>query len=335
MKKFFSILTLVFLSLSPLASSIHAKPATAEPQQKIDLAMTLKFIHSWSARDKWDKFPESPSFAYYNTYSLKALNAEIGPELRKKIIDALKSCQMKDGGFSAGSDHGTESNTILTYYSLATLDLLGALDSIDGQRAAAYVRSLVQKDGSIKAKAVDTGATLATTYFGVASLGLLHALDTVDKKSVAAYIGTYREKGKGYGLIQGKISMPGATYMAVKSLSLLGELTPSARTEIVNYLKGTRYSGRMKQNTYSTLPSLQDMTAVIDTLAELSALNVIDKSNVYKFIESLYIPDNGGFGPEPGLGTTPPSTYYAVECLQKIGKLDASNPQSQQRRKQS
>ncbi len=335
MKKFFAVLTLVFLSLSPLASSLHAKPATEEPRQKIDLAMTLKFIQGWSARDKWDKFPESPSFAYYNAYSLKALNAEIGPELRMKIIDALKSCQMKDGGFSAGPDHGTESNTILTYYSLATLDLLGALDSIDGQQAAAYVRSLVQKDGSIKAKTADAGATLATTYFGVASLGLLHALDTVDKKGVASYIGTYRETGKGYGLIQGKISMPGATFMAVKSLSLLGELTPAVRKDVVNYLKGTRYSGRMKHNTYSTLPSLQDMTAVVDTLAELSALNVIDKGNVYKFIESLYIPENGGFGPEPGLGTTPPSTYYAVDCLQKIGKLDAPTVQSPQRGKQS
>ena len=298
----------------------------AEPQQKIDLAMTLKFIQGWSTRDKWDKFPESPSFAYYNTYSLKALNGEISPELKQKIVAALKSCQMKDGGFSAGPGQGTESNTIFTYYSLATLDLLNALDSIDLQHAITYVHSLVQKDGSIKAKTADAGATLATTYYGVASLGLLHALDTVDKKSVIGYINTYREERKGYCLIQGKISMPGATFMAVKSLSLLGGLTPDVRKEVVNYLKGSRYSGRMKQNTYSTLPNLQDMAAVIDTLAELSSLNVIDKDSVYKFIESLYIPENGGFGPEPGLGTTPPSTYQAVNCLAKIGKLDALYP---------
>ena len=169
------------MALSPLTPSIHAKQRTAEPQRKIDLAMTVKFIQSWSTRDKWDKFPESPSFAYYNTYSLKALNAEISPELREKIVDALKSCQMKDGGFSAGPGHGADSNTIFTYYSLATLDLLNALDSIDGQQAVVYVRSLVRKDGSIKAKADDAGATLATTYYGVASLGLLHALEDEDE----------------------------------------------------------------------------------------------------------------------------------------------------------
>ena len=324
MKKFFAVLAFVLMSLSSFTSSIHAKQTIAEPQQKIDLAMTLKFIQAWSVRDKWDKFPESPSFAYYNVYSLKALNTEISPELRTKIVDALKSCQMKDGGFSAGPGHGTDSNTIFTYYSLATLDLLNALDSIDRQQAIAYVSSLVQKDGSIKAKAADAGATLATTYYGIASLGLLHALDTVNKKSVIGYIDTYREGRKGYCLIQGKISMPGATFMAVKSLSLLGGLTPAVRTEVVDYLTRTRYSGRMKHNTYSTLPNMQDMAAVIEALQELSALNIINKHSVYQFVESLYVPENGGFGPEPGLGTTPPSTYYALACLEKIGELGQS-----------
>jgi prenyltransferase beta subunit len=323
MKKSFAVLAVV-LTLSSFTSSIHAKQTIAEPQQKIDLAMTLKFIQAWSARDKWDKFPESPSFAYYNVYSLKALNTEISPELRTKIVDALKSCQMKDGGFSAGPGHGTDSNTIFTYYSLATLDLLNALDSIDRQQAIAYVRSLVQKDGSIKAKAADAGATLATTYYGVASLGLLHVLDTVDKKSVIGYINTYREGRKGYCLIQGKISMPGATFMAVKSLSLLGGLTHAVRTEVVDYLTRTRYSGRMKHNTYSTLPNMQDMAAVIEALQELSSLNIINKHSVHQFVESLYVPENGGFGPEPGLGTTPPSTYYALVCLEKIGELGQS-----------
>lgn len=321
MKKLFAVLLLALMSLSSFASGIHAANKAGEPQKTIDLTMTLKFIQGWSARDKWDKFPESPSFAYYNVYSLKALNAEISPELRTKIVDALKSCQMKDGGFSAGPGHGTDSNTIFTYYSLATLDLLNALGSIDRQQAAAYVTSLVQKDGGIKAKASDAGATLATTYYGIASLGLLRALDTVDKKNVIAYINTYREGRKGYCLIQGKISMPGATFMAVKSLSLLGGLTPAVRTEVVNYLTRTRYSGRMKHNTYSTLPNMQDMAAVVEALAELSSLNVINKYSVYQFVESLYVPENGGFGPEPGLGTTPPSTYSALACLEKIGEL--------------
>lgn len=325
--RFQKILSLVMpaLLLASMASFSHAAEKKKEPQKKIDLAMTLKFIQGWSSRDKWDKFPESPSFAYYNAYSLKALNADIRPELRKKIIDALKNCQMKDGGFSAGQGYSTESNTIFTYYSLAALDLLHALDAIDQKKAADYIRSLVQKDGGVKAKAADTNATLATTYYGVASLGLLKALDTLDKKSVIAYINTYREDRKGYCLIQGKISLPGATFMAIKSLSLLGWVTPDIRKEVVNYLKESRYSGRVKSAQYTTLPSMEEMAEVLETLSELSSVNVVDKNNVYKFVESLYIPENGGFGPEPGLGTTPPSTYYAIVCLEKIGRLNGKN----------
>ena len=320
-QKIISIAALVcvfFVSTAGFSSSAEKKQ---EPPKKIDLSMTLEFIQTWSARDKWDKFPESPSFAYYNTYSLKALKADLRPELRNKIITALKNCQMKDGGFSAGPNYGKDSNVIYTYYSLATLDLLNALDSIDRAKAVEYIGSLTLKDGSIKAKTADARATLATTYYGIASLGLLKALDTVDKKSVIAYINTYREDHKGYCLMPGKISLPGATFMAIRSLSLLGGVTPEIRKEVGAYLAETRYSGRIKDRKYTTLPSMEEMAQVLETLSDLSALDLVDKDAVYRFIESLYIPQNGGFGPEPGLGTTPPSTYYGIVCLEKIGRL--------------
>ncbi len=321
LKKIMSLLVTVLVLTASFVYPVRAAETKKEQPKKIDLAMTLKFIQSWSSRDKWDKFPESPSFAYYNTYSLKALNADISPELRKKIIVTIKNCQMKDGGFSAGPNYSPETNTIYTYYSLATLNLLNSLDSIDQKKAADYIRSLVQKDGSIKAKAADTRATLATTYYGIASLGLLHSLDTLDRKSTVAYINTYREKDKGYCLVQGKISLPGATFMAINSLTLLEGVTPDIRKDVVNYLKESRYSGHVKEKKYTTLPNMQEMAEVLETLDALSSLSVIDRNSVYAFIESLYIPENGGFGPEPGLGTTPPSTYYAILCLDKIGKL--------------
>src|SRR5574337_1138316 len=125
MKRFRKIIPLAILVcalISPTVSFPSSPEKKKEPPKKIDLAMTLKFIQGWSSRDKWDKFPESPSFAYYNAYSLRTLNADISPELKKKIIDALKKCQMSDGGFSAGPDYSKESNTIYTYYSLATLN---------------------------------------------------------------------------------------------------------------------------------------------------------------------------------------------------------------------
>jgi hypothetical protein len=47
----------------------------------------------------------------------------------------------------------------------------------------------------------------------------------------------------------------------------------------------------------------------------------VNSDKVYEFISSLYVPDNGGFGPRPGLGTAPASTYHAILSLVRLGKL--------------
>ncbi|HET6363549.1 MAG TPA: hypothetical protein VFG02_00720, partial [Nitrospirota bacterium] len=73
MKKYLSVVTAVLMLLSLCAPSAYATKNAVEPPKRIDLSQTLKYIQGWSARDKWDKFPESPSFAYYNTYSLMVL----------------------------------------------------------------------------------------------------------------------------------------------------------------------------------------------------------------------------------------------------------------------
>ena len=69
------------------------------------------------------------------------------------------------------------------------------------------------------------------------------------------------------------------------------------------------------------MPQLKDLSHVIQTLSMLSAVGQMDKKTVYEFVESLYIKENGGFGPQPGYGSTPPSTYYGILCLERLGKL--------------
>jgi len=112
-----------------------------------------------------------------------------------------------------------------------------------------------------------------------------------------------------------------ATFMAVRTLTMLEGVDPALKTDVVRYLKQTRYAGRTAKAKYSTLPNIEEMSYVLEALSDLSALKVVDNNNVMAFIESLYIQENGGFGPEPGLGTTPPSTYHAIVCLSMLGKL--------------
>jgi hypothetical protein len=62
-------------------------------------------------------------------------------------------------------------------------------------------------------------------------------------------------------------------------------LTPDTRTEVVEYLKEMRYSGLVKDRKYTMLPSMQEMAYVLDALSDLSAINEINKDNVYWFID--------------------------------------------------
>jgi hypothetical protein len=109
--------------------------------------------------------------------------------------------------------------------------------------------------------------------------------------------------------------------MAVQALDILGAVTDKLRGEVVAYLKETRYSGLVEGRKYRTLPTIEAMAAVLETLATLSAIPEANAEKIQEFIESIYIPANGGFGPRPGLGTTPPSTYHAIVALVRIGKL--------------
>lgn len=322
MKQLIKRTALIALSVLALfVTAAYPVEGKKEPQKKIDLAKTLKFIQGWSSREKWDSFPESPSFAYYNSYSMLALGGQISPDLKKKIVEYLKSCQISDGGFVAQPKYAKDSETISTYFALKTLELLGSLDTIDKNQAVKYVVSLTQSDGSIKAKTKDKEATLSTTYYGVSSLAILNALDKLDKNKTISYINTYHEAGQGFCIIQSKISMPISTFMAVRSLSLLGGMTPGIKADVIKYLKQTRYSGLVTKGKYTAQPQIEELYYVLAAFSDLSAMNVAGKSKIYKFIESLYISENGGFGPEPLLGTTPPSTYYAIASLVKIGKL--------------
>lgn len=298
-------------------SFLPPEKAGAKEAKKIDFSATLDYIRNWKSRDT---FPDSPSLAYENTYCRLALEGRISDSDKKRIIEFLKKCQRPDGGFTANPDLKEGSNVIFTYFALATLDLISAPSSVDGERAVQFVLSLVQKDGGIKAKAEDRAANLGTTYYGLRSLYLLKALDRIDKSRTLAYIESYRDDGKGFGVLAGKPSAPRSTFMAVAALKLLGGLSDEMRPGLIRFLKDSPYSG-LREPGNPALMSIDDEADVLETAALLSAVQQLNVERIHEYVESLYIPENGGFGPSTGLGSTPPGTYYAIVCLVKLGKL--------------
>jgi prenyltransferase beta subunit len=185
-----------------------------------------------------------------------------------------------------------------------------------------FLRARVQKGGGMTATArAGEQASLATTYYGIEALRLLGAVDSLEKTPMAAFIQRYREKGRGFARVEGGSSIPQSTFMGVRSLNSLGELTNKTSSEVVTYLKGTRYSGLVKDQQYRLLPNIEAMTFTLEALATLAAMPQVNADKIHAFISSLYVPANGGFGPRPGLGTTPPSTCHAILSLVRLGTL--------------
>jgi prenyltransferase beta subunit len=309
-----------FVSLTLLSTatpSLAAEDATTT--DTIDLQVTGELIKRWGSRPS---FPESVTFSYYHVYMLRALDQEIAPDTERRIANYIKQCQQPDGGFTPKPLHTKTSNVIYTYYALKTLDLLGNTKLIDTQAASRFLRGRVQQGGGITATSKDgEQANLATTYYGIEALRLLGTVDILEKTPTVSFIQRYREKGRGFMRVEGGTSIPQATFMGVRALKSLGALTDKVSREVVTYLKGTRYSGLVEDQQYRLLPSIEAMAYTLEAFATLSAMQQVNADRVHEFIRSLYVSANGGFGPRPGLGTAPASTYHAILSLVRLGKL--------------
>jgi geranylgeranyl transferase type-2 subunit beta len=287
---------------------------------RIDTARTLEYLESWARRDRWDRFPESPSFAFYNLYATRALGGAVSPELRAQVIDYLRKCQSPGGGFTVAPSAG-DAHVVPTFYALRTLALLGSLDAIDRTRAAAFLSSLAQADGGYRGRASETEASLGTTFHAIAALDLLGAADRVDRARTEAYLRSHRAASGGFALRPGAISSPAATFMVVHTLKLLGALDSETSASVARHLAASRYSGRLREGKFATLPEIEEEANVLSALADVGRLDLVDRPEVERFLMDLYVRENGGFGPQPGLGTTPPSTYQAISCLVTLGRF--------------
>ena len=310
---------LVVATMLPLACSCSVKKQ-AQPGPQSSVIQQAKILEYLKEAETHPTYPDSMSLAYASAYSLTTLKG-MSPETKAKLIAYVKGSQMSDGGFSDGPQSKSAGTVLSTYFALETLRALGAVDSIDKEKATAFILSLVQADGGIKAAANDPFESIVTTYYGIRALDALGTLDRLDKPKAAAYVLRYKEKGQGFSIQPGGISVPQATAMGGGSLALLGGLSPEVQADVVSFLKGTRYSG-LTDRKYSTQPTVKEEAFVLEALSDLGSIDVVDKSKILGFLESLYIAENGGFGSEPTMGASPQSTFEAIVALRALGELN-------------
>jgi len=298
---------------------------TLSSKSSLDLGKTLLYVKGWSNRPS---FPDSVTLAHSYTYSVLALEKLIVPEQKKVMVDFIKKCQKENGGFVSEPLYSKKTNVIFTYYALKTLFLLDAIQEINQKKTAAFLAELVRPSGGMVAQnKQDDQPTLATTYYGLESLHLLNQLEIADKQKSTQFIEQYKVKNEGFSMLpEGRTASPQATFMALSSLETLGTLSAKDRQDSGEFLLGTRYAGKIDEKQYTIPPQLRQMNFTIQALTLTSSLDRANTERMYNFIESLYISENGGFGPEPGLGTTPPSTYDAIHSLVQLGKLSFPKP---------
>lgn len=308
---------LVLLVSHMVATSGYALTTTHD----VDFGMTGQLMESWSSRRS---FPDTTTLAYHQVFGHQTLFGGLTPDARRRVIEFIKKSQRADGGFVDSPSDAGKTRLIYTYYALRTLQLVKATDSIDHSGAARFIESLVIPGGAI-APSLDERkeASLASTYYGVAALQILGKLEILKRNEVIGYVMNHRGADGGFSVMPGGTSSPRGVAMAVDTLAALDGLKEDVGNGAVAYLEETMaiagYKG-MRHRAFST------MQAAVDTLSALStmqALKTVDTEQIQAFVMSLYIPVNGGFGPMPGYGTTPPSTLQGIYCLKLLDKLPA------------
>jgi prenyltransferase beta subunit len=317
------IAVVVLIGAVATAAAHRARARTGSPADApaaFDRTRTLEYLQGWARRDRYEKFPESPAFAYYNLWATRALGGDVAPELRAQVVDYLRRCQAADGGFTMAPATG-DSHVVPTFHAVRTLELLGALDAIDRPRASAFLAALARPGGGYAGRAAEAAPSLGTTYHALAALDVLGERARLDRAGAAAFVASHRAADGAFGLAPGAASSPAATFMAVRTLKLLGALDAGTAEVVAAWLGASRYAGRRQDAGAATPPELEDAAYVLAALEDVARLDLADRARVERFVTSLYVPENGGFGPQPGLGTTPPSTYHAIACLVTVGAL--------------
>lgn len=304
-----------FFHIAVIAACLFFATVLPAAAEKINYDKTAEYMQE--IRLKAD-FPVDPTFAYYYGYTMKALGKEVDQKTAAEIVEFISQTQKADGGFSENKS-GTTSSSLYAYYSLKTLALFKALPKINAEKAINYLVSLQNKDGGFGFNR-GSKSSLPTTYYALTGLSLLNAQGRIDRARAASYVMKLKSGSNGFALYEGKPATDKATCWATASLVILGALDDTLKRQIIDFLKTSRYSGNAAEK-YEANAKIEDASLTYMTLKSLNGISVINKKKVQAFIEKLYIPQNGGFGPSPDIGSTPPSTYHAVSALASLGVL--------------
>ncbi len=284
-----------------------------------DFAKTKVFMREMDTRPD---FPVTMVLAHDYVYSLISIGDKVNTKEAEAVEAFIKTNQHLDGGFSSDK-HDKETSILYAVHALETLVLIKLPPSIDLGRARTFITSLKNADGGFGFSANAKESSLNNTYNAVRSLSILSSLNMVDAAKTAAYIKGFEHKEGGFGYVKGTgVASAKFTYMALYSLKELGKLDEATKANALKYLNSSAY-GKSTKEKVDSLQMLEEMGYTIDALKLLGAKGAIDTKKANGILKQVYIKQNGGFGPIPGYGSTPDSTFLGLRLLVGAGKLKA------------
>ncbi len=293
----------------------------ASAGEKFDFTKTRDFIKEMEGRPD---FPVSTVLAYDYVYSLRTIGETIQPDRKRSVIAYLRGVQQKDGGFAADRT-GKAGSSLFTDIALETLAYLESPRELNTEAAKNFILSLKNRDGGFGFSAASRESTIATTYYAVKVLVALNALSLQDTTKTAQFIKAFeRNDTGGFGYVKGQgASNAKTTYMAVYTLKSMQQLDEMTAKNTLRFLESTPCG---KRSSKKEMPELGEVSYAVQTAKLLKSKDSMDRARIMSFLNRLYIPLNGGFGPIEGYGSTPDSTTTALRILAETGTIKAGGP---------
>ncbi|KAG8193380.1 hypothetical protein JTE90_012182 [Oedothorax gibbosus] len=244
---------------------------------------------------------------------------------KESVIEFIKSCQHKCGGFSSSIGH--DPHILYTLSALQILTMYDAVDVIDVEKAVSFIKGLQQEDGSFvgdKWGEVDT----RFTFCCVASLALIKRLDEINMDKAVEFIMSCMNYDGGFGCRPGSETHTGQIYCCLGTLSIAQQLH-RVNADLLGWwlcerqLPSGGLNGRPEK-----LPDVCYSWWVLSSMKIIGRLHWIDKEKLKRFILACQDEETGGFADRPGDMVDPFHTVFGLAGLSLLGerKIKEVNP---------
>jgi len=254
--------------------------------------------------------------------SLQILEAENEVD-KSEIVDWVMRCQDKEtGGF--GGNIGHDTNLINTQFAVYALSQCDALDSIDFDQVAEYIRKRQQEDGCFSDEWSGEN-DLRYTCCALFCLKMIDRLHVINTESCKNYVLSCRnDSDGGFGQMPAAESHAAFTYCALGSLQVLGHnLKPYEADDLAWWLCERQCdSGGLNGRPEKQADVCYSFWA-LTSLKMLKRIDWIDQDLLCNFILQCQDEDAGGIADRPGNVSDLFHTFFGLCGLELMHRINS------------